>query len=57
LTADTTYDKTVPAAQSDFQMGASVVINGKANPDGSVTATSVQTAPENFQSSRPTTPQ
>lgn len=48
LTSDTTYEKTASATQSDFQTGASVVINGKANPDGSVTATSVQTAPTNF---------
>ena len=48
LTSDTTFEKTVPATQGDFQSGASVVINGKANPDGSVTATSVQTAPANL---------
>lgn len=48
LTPDTTYEKTTPATQGDFQAGTSVVINGKANPDGSVTATSVQTAPTNF---------
>lgn len=58
LTADTTYEKTTTATQGDFQTGASVVINGKSNPDGSVTATSVQTAPVNFgqgqNQSRPT---
>jgi hypothetical protein len=48
LTTDTTYEKTTTATQSDFQSGTSVVINGKSNPDGSVTATSVQTAPANF---------
>lgn len=48
LTPDTSYEKTVTAAQSDFRTGASVVISGKANPDGSITATTVQTAPANF---------
>ncbi|MDO8512616.1 MAG: sigma-70 family RNA polymerase sigma factor [bacterium] len=48
LTTDTTYEKTTTATQGDFQTSASVVINGKSNPDGSVTATSVQTAPANL---------
>jgi hypothetical protein len=48
LTSDTTYAKSVSASQGDFQTGASVVINGQSNPDGSVTATSVQTAPTNL---------
>ena len=48
LTPDTSYEKTTPASQEDFQTGASIVINGKSNPDGSITATSVQTTPTNF---------
>lgn len=47
LSSDTTYGKSVTASQSDFQTGASVVINGKSNSDGSITANSVQTAPVN----------
>jgi hypothetical protein len=48
LNSDTSYEKSVTASQGDFQNGASVVINGKSNPDGSITATSVQTAPANL---------
>lgn len=52
LTTDTSYEKTTPATQGDFQIGASIVVNGKSNPDGSVTAVSVQTAPTNFGQGR-----
>lgn len=47
ITSETTYQKSVTATQSDFSTGASVVVNGKSNPDGSITATSIQSAPTN----------
>lgn len=56
LNSDTSYEKSVSASQSDFQTGASVVINGKSNPDGSITATSIQTAPINLGQQTPSTP-
>lgn len=47
----TQYKKTTDATQADFAQGASVMVIGKQNPDGSITATNIQTAPE-----RPTQP-
>lgn len=48
---NTQYKKTADATQADFAQGASVMVIGKQNPDGSITATNIQTAPE-----RPTQP-
>ncbi len=44
---DTSFKKLSDATQADFQNGINVMITGKANPDGSITATNIQTAPEN----------
>ena len=46
LNNNTQYKKTADATQTDFAQGAQVMIVGTSNPDGSVTATSVQTAPQ-----------
>lgn len=48
LNSSTTFKKLNDATQGDFQSGVSVTITGKSNPDGSITATNVQTAPENM---------
>lgn len=54
LDNNTQYKKTADATQTDFAQGAQVMVVGTSNPDGSVTAASVQTAPQRPASQSPT---
>ncbi|MCE9642970.1 MAG: DUF5666 domain-containing protein [Candidatus Andersenbacteria bacterium] len=49
----TQYKKTTDATQADFTQGTSVMVIGKQNPDGSITASSIQTAPQRPASQSP----
>jgi hypothetical protein len=49
LSSSTTYSNTAPAQESDLKVGSNVAVFGTTNSDGSVTATSVQINPEQFQ--------
>ena len=53
LDNNTQYKKTADATQTDFAQGAQVMVVGTSNPDGSVTAASVQTAPQRPASQSP----
>jgi hypothetical protein len=50
LSPTTTYNKIVAGQASDFPVGSNVIVTGQMQPDGSLTATSIQAAPQ-----RPTT--
>ncbi|HSX24529.1 MAG TPA: DUF5666 domain-containing protein [Candidatus Andersenbacteria bacterium] len=50
---NTQYRKTTDATQSDFTQGTSVMVVGTQNPDGSITATNIQTAPQRPTQSSP----
>ncbi len=54
VTNSTTFKRLSDAAKEDFTNGTRIMVNGKTNPDGSITATAIQTAPENqFRGQRP----
>jgi hypothetical protein len=46
IDSNTQYRKTDSAQASDFPAGTNVMVVGTQNPDGSVTASSIQTAPQ-----------
>jgi hypothetical protein len=49
----TEIQKMASASSSDLAGGANVVVNGSANPDGSITAQSIQIRPEGFPRGTP----
>lgn len=51
IDSNTQYRKTDSATAADFPQGTNVMVIGNQNPDGSVTATSIQTAPQRPQGS------
>lgn len=49
LSGNTTVSKSATGTMNDVSAGSEVVVNGTANPDGSVTATSIQIRPAQNQ--------
>lgn len=47
LTSDTTFNKMIEGSAADFTTGTQVIVTGQEGTDGSVTATSIQAAPNN----------